>query len=334
MDHLPSVSVVIPTCGRPQFLREALASVAAQTHRPQQVIVVEDGEGAGMANIEASAPVQVIAGPRRGPGAARNAGLEAARGELVAFLDDDDLWHPQKLALQVEWFGRRTRLGLLGTGAVRGCSPSWTAKAGRSRRRRLSTVSATALIRANRLVTSSVIVRRECFRECGGFAESLVLAQDWDMWLRIAGRWEVAVLPASLTFYRLHDGQRSASALQMRRWEVEVLHRYVAGRCPRHTLRRPRGACYGGQATGGQASGDTAWVARARSAGGLASAARRRLAWARCRLGGALLREGRLAAAAEALRTSVRENPLGLLAWARLAQCRLARRELPGEQQI
>jgi len=301
MGDLPSVSVVIPTCGRPQFLREALASVAAQAYRPQQVIVVEDGEAAGMASAEASARVQVIAGPRRGPGPARNAGIDAARGELVAFLDDDDLWHPQKLAFQVAWFARRPRLGLLGTGAVRGYSPWWAAEAARSRPRRLSTVKATALVKANRLVTSSVIVRRECFPECGGFAESLVLAQDWDMWLRIAARWEVALVPASLTCYRLHDGQRSASGVEMRRWEVEVL----------------RGA-----------------VARARSAGGLGSAARRRLAWAQCRLGGGLLREGRLAAAAEALRTSVRENPLGLLAWTRLAQCWLGRRELPGEQQI
>ena len=94
MADRPTISVIIPTRDRPLFLTEALRSVLAQHLRPDQVIVVDDG-GAGEARRIAdlvgasdSVATAVVEGPGRGPGAARNAGLRAAKGELVAFLDD------------------------------------------------------------------------------------------------------------------------------------------------------------------------------------------------------------------------------------------------------
>ena len=72
---------------------------------------------------------------------------------------------------------------------------------------------------------SSVLARRESLLACGGFEASLPLAQDWDLWLRLAPEWELAVLPAPLTLHRRHPAQRSAQAVQMRCGEGEVLAR-------------------------------------------------------------------------------------------------------------
>jgi len=309
----PSVSVVIPTCNRPHFLQAALASVFAQERLPQEVIVVDDGAASsllpaagelrcpGDSQPGGCVPLRVIAGPKRGPGAARNAGIAAARGDLIAFLDDDDLWHPQKVARQVCWFESRLRLGLLGAGVVRAAEAAGLEGILAGKCARPRTVGRAALVKANRFVTSSVIVRRECVEECGGFDESLELAQDWDMWLRIAERWKAATLPGRLTWYRLHGGQRSASSLEMRSWEAEVVRR----------AREREGA-----------------------RGRLRGVARRRLAWAHCRLGRALLREGRTAGAAQALRASVQLHPLALLAWAGLARCWIGKHRLAGAHEI
>ena len=170
---------------------------------------------------------------------------------------------------------------------------AWTGPGSRRRPGRVRVVGRMALVKANRFATSTVVVRRECLEQCGGFEDRLALGQDWDMWLRIAERWEVAMLPAALTCYRLHDGQRSARSLKMRGWEVEVVRRAMA--------RGPR-------------------------CGRAQRVARRRLAWAHYRLGRALLREGRRGAGVEALRASVHLDPLGALAWARLARCWLSTR--------
>jgi GT2 family glycosyltransferase len=101
----PAASVVIPTRGRPSLVRRAVTSALAQTAPSLEVIVVLDGpDGATDAAVEqvGDERVRVVALPRRaGPGAARNAGVAAARGEVVAFLDDDDEWRPEKLAAQL-----------------------------------------------------------------------------------------------------------------------------------------------------------------------------------------------------------------------------------------
>jgi glycosyltransferase involved in cell wall biosynthesis len=302
---LPTISVILPTQNRPLFLAEALRSVLAQHLRPDQIVVVDDG-GAGEAKrivdlvgAPHSVATAVIEGPGRGPGAARNAGLRMAEGELVAFLDDDDLWHPAKLARQVRWFALRLSLGVLGTehvasgvawrtGLIQGIEqdPMPRLTLGRLRRIPLG-----AMVRANRLVMSSVMARRQCLEECGGFEESLPLAQDWDLWLRLAQRTEVAVLAEPLVCYRHHGDQRSAEVTAMRSWEGEVLRRALARGLPAN----------------------------------LQGVARRRLAWSHVRLGRLLARAGETELAREEFREAMvlwRCNPA---AWAGVMRCALGK---------
>ena len=283
----PTISVIIPTRNRPEYLRAAVASVSAQSYLPMEVLVVEDGVGAAEALREVAA-VRVLSGRGAGPGAARNMGLQAARGELVAFLDDDDLWHPEKLAWQVEWMARRPGLGALGTGALRLRNP--VVPGALRKPSRLRRISRAALVRANRLTTSSVLARRECLEACGGFDESLSLAQDWDLWLRLSPRWPVAVVPAPLAVHRLHAEQRSARQVEMRRHEAQVVARVLEA--------------------------EPGWWLR--------GVAQRRLAWAQCRWGRALLRANEPHRAAEALRESLSLYPLLLPAWSALARCALS----------
>jgi hypothetical protein len=145
------------------------------------------------------------------------------------------------------------------------------------------------MVRANRLVTSSVMARRDCLEECGGFDESLPLAQDWDLWLRLAQRTEVALLAEPLVCYRRHGGQSSAAAMAMRSWEGEVLRRALKRGLP-PTLQ---------------------------------GVTRRRLAWSHVRLGRLLARAGETELAREEFREAMalwRCNPA---AWAGVMRCAL-----------
>jgi len=108
------VSVVIPVWNGERFLRQCLDSVLAQEHRPLEIIVVDDGSTDGSARIAAgyASAVRVLRQENRGPAAARNAGLDAATGEYIAFNDCDDLWQPGKLARQLEVMTRNAEVDL------------------------------------------------------------------------------------------------------------------------------------------------------------------------------------------------------------------------------
>jgi glycosyltransferase involved in cell wall biosynthesis len=98
----PLVSVIVPVHNGARFLGEALRSIREQTYPTVEIIVVDDGSTDGSAEIARSAGARLIRQPRRGVAAARNAGIAAATGDLLAFLDQDDLWVRTKLARQVE----------------------------------------------------------------------------------------------------------------------------------------------------------------------------------------------------------------------------------------
>jgi len=139
---------------------------------------------------------------------------------------------------------------------------------------------------------SSVLARRESLLEAGGFDEGLPLAQDWDLWLRVKQRWEMAVVQQDLTLYRRHEGQRSADQVAMRRWEGEVVQRALAR------------------------DGLGTW---ARGVG------RRRLAWCHARLGRLLLRRREIREARAELRESMELFPFNPVVWTALARCLFAR---------
>ena len=108
------ISCIVPVYNGERYLGETLDSVIAQTHRPIEVIAVDDGSTDGSSEIIRGYGdrVRVVRQPNTGESAARNAGLEAAHGELVAFLDADDLWLPEKLALQLARLAARPELDI------------------------------------------------------------------------------------------------------------------------------------------------------------------------------------------------------------------------------
>lgn len=204
------VSVVIPTYNCSRFLPETIGSVLAQTARPFEIIVIDDGSTDDTRDRMHSYLSHVIYRyqANQGVSAARNHGVRLASGKFVAFLDADDVWHPRKLELQLQAFRQREDLGLLGTGAIDWPDYLFTeiiAEPGN----RLSAISWSDLAVKNRLTTSSVMARSRILRAAGEFDTLLQGPEDRDLWLRIARIASVANLDLLLTGYREVPGSVS-----------------------------------------------------------------------------------------------------------------------------
>jgi glycosyltransferase involved in cell wall biosynthesis len=193
-----SVSVVIPVRNGERFLAEALESVRDQTLSPHEVIVVDDGSTDRTVEIAHAFHARVIPSDRPGVSAARNAGIAAARGEVIALLDHDDLWEPRKLERQVACLEEHPeaayvwcRVGaLVEPGAER---TGWMREE----------------ILAGRdyvmVMPSALVVRRSTFDAIGGFATEFDVCEDLDWVLRVrdAGMRGLRV-EERLVRYRIH----------------------------------------------------------------------------------------------------------------------------------
>lgn len=216
--NAPRVSVVIPTYNSRAFLGEAVASALAQTLPPHEVIVIDDGSTDGSDALldelarDAGGRVVVIRQANRGVAAARNAGLRAARGDLIAFLDADDVWSPEKLAVQCKALTERPDLVLLGSETYGWPGPQ---PALRDDAPAIRTIASDALAIRNYLTTSSIIVRRSAVERAGEFDVELRGPEDHDYWLRIAECGGIGVLRAPLTGYRVVPGSLSRRAHSM-----------------------------------------------------------------------------------------------------------------------
>lgn len=225
----PLLSAVIPTRNRAHLVCEAIESALRQRDGEVEVIVVDDASTDDTANVLArsfGSRIHLLRLPqRRGAGAARNAGVRLARGELVAFLDDDDLWLPGKLDAELGVFNRFpdaeavvsdsltfvlgqaaeqsffARNGLLAATRgqvrwVRECQWLWTNS-------------------LNGVAMCSITLRRDVLDRLGDtwFAEDLVSCEDWELEMRVYHRCKVAVLPEVWAWVRrLDDGARLGRA--------------------------------------------------------------------------------------------------------------------------
>jgi glycosyltransferase involved in cell wall biosynthesis len=210
------VSVVSPTYNSAGLVVEAVRSALAQTHAPSEVLVVDDGSTDDTRERLAALgpPVRYFRQENQGVAAARNRGLREATGDLIAFLDADDVWHERKLEFQVRWLSAEPSLALLDTGTV-----DWPRVA-------FGPVNADAperpvpirfedLVVRNTITTSSVVVRREILDQVGGFDTNLHGPEDFDLWLRVALVAGVANLPLPLTGYRDAAGSLGKQAASM-----------------------------------------------------------------------------------------------------------------------
>ena len=217
----PRVSVVVPAYNAASTIGPALESVFRQSVRDFEVIVVDDGSTDATRGVLAGygERIRVLTKVNEGkPAAARNLGVRAAQGELVAFLDSDDWWREDKLERQVALFDERPNVGLVYTAdatvdadgkvlSVNPCPPE-----ARGRIYELLTVR-------NVMVGSSVMARREAIVQAGGFDEGLTSIENWDLWIRIARDWGIEYVDEPLTLYRVHAGNRSSN-VDLRRQNV------------------------------------------------------------------------------------------------------------------
>jgi glycosyltransferase involved in cell wall biosynthesis len=194
------VSCVVAAFNSARYVEEAIRSVLAQTHRPIEVVVVDDGSEDGTPDLAAAFgdPVRVVEQQNAGPAATRNRGVHEARGEFVAFLDADDLWHPEKLARQLARF--EARPGLQASIAhVRNFWEEGQEELAEHYRdhRRMGAMPGYA--------TTTLLARRPVFDTVGELDTSLWFADavDWFVRARELGV-EVELLPDVLTFHRLH----------------------------------------------------------------------------------------------------------------------------------
>jgi glycosyltransferase involved in cell wall biosynthesis len=185
---MTKVSVIIPAYNAAQFVELAARSAVSQTHPDMEVVVIDDGSKDATASIAESIPgVTCIRKPNGGVSSARNVGLRACSGELIAFLDADDIWHPQKIAAQVALMERYPDSDLGYTRIV-----FKTEQFDPQAKIAFDPVPAHTLVdeleptfRRPYLGTSSVMVRRRAVERVGGFDESLPFAEDIKFFLQV-----------------------------------------------------------------------------------------------------------------------------------------------------
>lgn len=216
---VPRVSVIIPAHNAESSIRTGLEDVLRQSVGDLEVIVIDDGSSDGTSIVArdtlsggaGTTPWKILRLDGCGAAGARNHGIRAARGEFVAFLDDDDRWEPRKLELCLAKL-EEERLDLV-------ChSERWIKANGSSRLRVYSDLfdprvdPLVSLMRNNPFSTSAVVVRRERLMEAGLFDETLPSAEDYDLWIRLVmlPRFRVDFIDEPLGEYAVREGSESS----------------------------------------------------------------------------------------------------------------------------
>ncbi|MEL6588854.1 MAG: glycosyltransferase family A protein [Bacteroidota bacterium] len=219
----PKVSVVIPTYKRTAYLEKALISVVGQTFTDFEVLVVNDYPPFRdtveevVAKIGDSRIKLIHHEQNGGESQSRNTALAVAKGEIVALLDDDDVWKPKFLERSVEVHDANPRVGIVYTGLLQFWDDNILGQKEIAPPARPADTTAAMLAGKFVLASSSIVsLKKEVFDECGLFDTSLPSLADWDMWLRISFKYDIQPLDESLVYYRHHLGVRGSTDISKR----------------------------------------------------------------------------------------------------------------------
>ena len=229
VDATPLVSVIIPTYNRAALVPRAIESVLQQTFRNHEVIVVDDASTDETARLLSgrygSTIVYIRKEINQGLAAARNTGIRAATGSLIAFLDDDDAWLPEKLELQVPIIQRDPAIGLVYCGYTQVAEDGTIIRQTRPEKRGFILPD---LLEDNYIAgsASAVLIKKEVLDNAGYFDETLTACEDWDLWIRIARQCPIAFADHLLVTYTIHADNMHKDLFRMEQNTARVLNKY------------------------------------------------------------------------------------------------------------
>jgi len=232
---VPKFSVIIPTYNRAHYLGEALGSVLAQTYRDYEVILVDDGSTDETKAVAArfGSNIRYLYQANQGRSAARNSGLMAAQGEIIAFLDSDDQWAGDKLERQFHYFEKNPEISMVhGLFEIIGengesipdltshVQSDWAKAHARG-----DTYENWALQCC--CILSTVAVRTEVLQAVGIFDPAILANEELDLYLRIAARYQIGFLEnPTLAYYRIHESNSGSENLA--KGAIQVANKHLA----------------------------------------------------------------------------------------------------------
>ena len=245
---MPKISVIIPAYNAEKTIKETIESVLSQTLSQFEIIVINDGSQDKTLEVVSrilDPRLKVLSYPNAGVSVSRNRGISQAAGDYVSFLDADDLWTPDKLETQLKALQANPKA------AVAYSWTDWIDESGQFLRSggHISVngdVYAKLLLRDFVESGSNPLIRRQALTEVGGFDKSLNLAADWDMWLRLAARYEFVAVPSSQILYRVSPNSMSSNVWKMEAESLQIIERAfaVAPESLQHLKREVLGSRY------------------------------------------------------------------------------------------
>ena len=206
---MPKVSVIIPSYNRQSYIQETIESVRTQSYQNFELIVVDDGSTDGTLNLLKSygKSIHLIQQRHAERAVARNKGIEQSKGDYIAFLDSDDVWLPDKLALQVEVMERSPQVVCVYGACLRMDSKTQSLPTARRQLKGFSGNVFLKLLKRNFVPSPTPLVRRSCFEKGICFNPKYKLYEDWGCWLQIALLGNFHCIPQALAAYRVHAEQ-------------------------------------------------------------------------------------------------------------------------------
>ncbi|MGH9597555.1 MAG: glycosyltransferase family 2 protein [Edaphobacter sp.] len=236
---MPKVDVIVPAYNTAKYLKAAIESVIAQTFDDWRIVLVDDGSTDN--TPELVAPYVELLGPKlkyirqanRGLPGARNVAIENSDAEFLALLDADDVWLPCRLSESLKCFEGRPEVGL-SYGYISRIDQDGVVFQTFAERQRHAEgkIAPYIYMKETDLCCPSITFRRKCVEEVGGFDESLRATEDRDLWLRIALRYEVALVPTIIAYYRTLPDSMSTDSTRMLTAQLQfVAKHYGAPGC-------------------------------------------------------------------------------------------------------
>ncbi|WP_193198348.1 glycosyltransferase [Nostoc sp. MG11] len=224
---MPNISVIIPAYNSEKTIQRTIESVLNQTFADFELIIINDGSQdstLGIISQFKDSRIKVFAFNNSGGNVSRNRGLNYAVGEFISFLDADDIWTADKLELQLKALQENSQAAV---------AYSWTDYINENDEFVVSGthINMNGNVYENLLLTnflengSNPLIRREALIELGGFDKSLSAAQDWDMWLRLAYKFDFVCIPSIQILYRISANSVSSNLVRQEKACLKVLER-------------------------------------------------------------------------------------------------------------